>query len=53
MRALIEIPAEQFNLVMHGRFDKATDKDLTILMRSFNNCTVIKEGEEVKIIAKS
>ena len=44
MRAVIDIPADIFNLISNGNFDKATDKDLTTLMRCFTACTILPKG---------
>lgn len=44
MKIVIDIPAKQFNLIMHGEFYRATDQDYTILMESFNCCTILPKG---------
>lgn len=42
MRVVVDMSADLFNLVMHGEFHRATEKDFTALMEAFNTCTVLK-----------
>lgn len=38
-----DFPADLFNLIMHGEFYRATEKDYTRLMRIFNSCVIVKQ----------
>lgn len=44
MKLIIDdLPADLFNLIMHGEFYRATEKDYTQLMRIFNSCVIVKQ----------
>lgn len=46
MKIIIDIPADVFNLVMHGEFYRATQKDFDTLMEVFNACEIVREEKE-------
>ena len=46
MKIIIDIPADVFNLVMHGEFYRATQKDFDTLMEVFNACEIVREEQK-------